>query len=368
MAICFYYFDLICSLFYVGVPIVHLSWIIDSVQRKQILPFNKYFLPLGVSALHPLFIFPKLSWYDGRTSNVNSNQVLAGIRVVNLAGNVWMDIIEACGGIIVGLNESIKDILLNGLLKPGKFVPFDIIVIDSSHYCEGFPKSSSMNSVSKTGVKSPGVDLSNTVVESLSAWNKSSQRAYTKFHVVTIDWVVHCIMMRRQLDVEDSDIFSLPSDPIHRPPMYKHESKLGGERYVKFDTVFYGTSDHETGINVGKIVSFSRRNIDATVQVRIRPLSITENNSGVCPKGSNEEVIVEASLLRGKATLVSREVYENLSYKNEDKKIYCASSLWEEELVDCEEERSLEEMNIPRRLNDKNIVEPQEYFEVSQEI
>lgn len=84
----------------VGVALVHMQWVKDSVQAVQLQPLAPYLLPSGCASLHGYNVFPVrtvpvealLSGRSGKQRGHNRalqeavEPVLTGVRVLNLAG------------------------------------------------------------------------------------------------------------------------------------------------------------------------------------------------------------------------------------------------------------------------------------------
>jgi hypothetical protein len=188
--------------------------------------------------------------------------------------------------------------------------------------------------------------------------------------VVTTDWLVHCLAVGRLLDHTLVDIFTPPPQPQRKPHTYKADGVTGnGERYTKYDVVFYNTSggshSSERGIRhsptkaskqhasqnleIGRIEGFSRRDEFSPLFARISPLvpkasifpaPASRKGAGLDAQPMrNKELtgdpdvsaaMVEVERLCGKAVLLQRDDFKQVArYAAQDECVFYASAEWE---------------------------------------
>jgi hypothetical protein len=193
--------------------------------------------------------------------------------------------------------------------------------------------------------------------------------------VVTVDWVTSCIQLGTYIEPNVSDMFSLPAEPIQKPAVFKNQAASGGERFNKLDVVYYqcgGTTFGNCSRAIGKILGFTRRAAGCPMQVRVEKLipgSGGNNNSGVPPTAtenmlritkdltpsstvsamakfqpqynalrkhpSEQEYLIDASMIMGKAALMHRSDFDRLRYALETDDVFSMSVVWDRWYQHC---------------------------------
>lgn len=194
--------------------------------------------------------------------------------------------------------------------------------------------------------------------------------------VVTTDWLVHCLALGRVLDHSIVDIFTPPEQPQRKPYTYKADTVTGGgERYTKYDVVFYrrdgvnpnpNPSDRgarhspskasrapppTSALSIGRIEGFSRRDETSQLFARISPLVPKASlfpNQPARRSGSSDPLdapalrhkeltgdpslevcMVEVERLGGKAVLLQQEDFMKVRrYAAQDDCVFYASREW----------------------------------------
>ena len=219
--------------------------------------------------------------------------LLDGIKVLNLAGGSWDNLLLTAGAITVENEAPLLQSLLSlgargSASKSGRVSrpSVDVILVDPYEYglsvsaSKSKPASStSSNSNSNSGryntphsllaigsaakgksanttvstPKSPAAKLGEAelqVIQHCAELTSAEGTATNGLHahkhqrqapiVVTTDWLVHCIALGELLSHTVIDLFTLPPEPETRPFTFKADAITStGERYSKYDIVYY---------------------------------------------------------------------------------------------------------------------------------
>lgn len=300
---------------------------------------------------------------------------------------IWDQIITLCGGTVYTTpSGSSKDyeLFIKSLLPPVTtqtasypskridFVLFDPILYTRSYIyhhqnhttsngSNGRPNTSSTSSSSSSEMKNilkpyelqllqhySNMNTTYTTIHSNAKPKVSRSHAATTEQqlttpptlVVSVDWLSHCVAIQQLINIHSSDLFTLPLDPLRHPIAYKSDmeyptatttapsssgssSKVVGERYSKYDLVYYQptTSGNNKELMMGKIIGFHRRNIESKLFLRIRPIeSVSHTSSSVTgksiyailslsPHPTVEEQTIPVSQLHGKVILLKQSDY-----------------------------------------------------------
>jgi hypothetical protein len=227
--------------------------------------------------------------------------------------------------------------------------------------------------------------------------------------VVSTDWLVHCLSLNEWLNPRSLDLFTLPPNAKNRPFTFKSQSKAtgsvlgtggsgrkgstpasvngGGERYTKYDIVYFH-KDVNVGVSgtgntvsterrkldeycIGKIVEFLRRSDSSPLFARIRMMvpvlahgdAAATAAAGGSPRGEvgrsgtspylpshrapprvaalkeltgdphSGVCVVEVDRLAGKVVLLHPDDFRTISagYGAEEEDVYFASQEWLDE-------------------------------------
>jgi len=327
-----------------GIVHVHPQWVVDSVDSDSSvdpLPVEHYLLPSGASVHHPYFVFRK---------QVPPGGVLKQRRVLPFTSPAWTKILESAGALLCdSTDEFLKDcrarlMRQRDTVQVRAMLPMpDIIVVDSFSYAEDT-------------LTSAQLDLIRQCNFILNSRNNSRRERVPQ--IVSTDWVAHCLEIGELLDETSHDVFTIPSNPVQRPVVFKGKS---GERYVVGDAVYYESNagriddlswrchDAHTiarsgkRLLVGLVVSFFRKGRGDTVQVKIRPLRVRCREC-CCHmprrKGENHsyelslddgipECILSADKLRHHPAILSHDAYNQVAYASRDGAVYYSAREWE---------------------------------------
>ena len=279
---------------------MHFQWIVDCKDSNKQLPVEQYLLPSGCCALHAYNIFssPSSESTAGKSGEglgpaVEPEGLLDGIKVLNLAGGSWDNLLLTAGAITVENEAPLLQSLLSlgargSASKSGRVSrpSVDVILVDPYEYglsvsaSKSKPASSiSSNSTSNSGryntphsllaigsaakgksanptvstPKSPAAKLGEAelhVIQHCAELSSSESTSMNGLHahkhqrqapiVVTTDWLVHCIALGELLSHSVIDLFTLPPEPETRPFTFKADAVTStGERYSKYDIVYY---------------------------------------------------------------------------------------------------------------------------------
>jgi hypothetical protein len=274
-----------------GLPIVHSTWVIKSIQKRHILPLESYFLPSGSSPFLPHFIFAK---------PLPTHGVFKNIRLANLAGGIWDRILTLSGGTLISEDKEflLKSIGQRALPFKGKLlIQPDYVIIDPL-YING------------------GVD-EQIISKCLESHN---------IVVVTTDWIVYCIQTGELIDPYSSILFTYHAD-LQKPLWYK--SAATGRFEIK-DVVYYKSSLHSEDRCIGRILEFSRRTITSAMQVRIQPLLLEETSTErVITLCNGMECLISADCLDSRPVVIDWETYHKVDYAIGDITVLASSPEWE---------------------------------------
>eukprot|EP01038_Epipyxis_sp_PR26KG_P005479 gene5479-7587_t len=325
-----------------GCRLVHVQWIFDCIRLKELLPIYRYLLPSGCCIHYPVYVFPVA--YPPPPEGIFS-----GLRMLNLAGIVWDKILLNGGAGLVNHDNALFHSLKSGQnVYNGRIIPIDYIIVDPYDFTEYkpddrmsiTPHNNNKDKKDKKGLSA----LEYSVVKVWSDRILPSHDKLSQIGVVTTDWIASCLQKGVLVDVSESDIFSLPPQPITSP--YAIKSQQTGERYTKYDIIRYKLQNHMSGIGsnaamkyniqhnnhnsnnssksqssgyaIGRILQFSRHKITSPVIVRISPLKhVINNNSNISQREllcSNEEILIDSSAICGKISVLSMESFQSLSY------------------------------------------------------
>ncbi len=321
---------------------VHYSWLIDSLTEGRRLDTARYFLPSGYSVLYPYCLFPN-SDSDQSSSGIcnfsnplnNRGKLFSKYKVMNLAGEVWRPLLLSIGFTLVDKDE-IPLTKLASLCqqtdsstqnKIKHFWQTTCILVDVTQYQD----SHSPSKRSKTGLTD---SASLDIISWLSSLPKEG------FGVITVDWLVNCLVVDERLQPNISELFSVPPDPIRRLSVYKQSTAAGGDRYSLSDIVVYRSSEKEhrqpsptiraEDCLVGSISAFTRRTETAPICVRIQPFQRGPGIKDLTP--SDEEVLIDASMLGPKVSVFTRSCYFARAYAERDDRVFVMSEEWEEDM------------------------------------
>ena len=208
--------------------------------------------------------------------------------------------------------------------------------------------------------------LHNVMKGSSSSSSLSSSNGTAKTpQVVSVDWFFSCLQAGALLDINSLDIFTMPPSPIVHP--FAHKSKRSGERYTKYDTVYYSMGESSSSepksntttaksskrvrlkdMKVGMIMEFTTAAADreeretdgaSSVQVTVRPLQSWVDSQELSPQSlrarlgrtncegvpldmakellladPSSEFTIDETMLRDKAVLLDRELYCSVQY------------------------------------------------------
>ena len=408
-----------------GVALVHYQWVRDSIEYNALQELADYQLPTGCTALHSYNIFTRPDRMAlSCTQEPLSNAILANIKVLNFAGSSWDNLLLASGATTVQKSTGLVQGIGNGSGSSSKLsrsggarMPVDLILVDPNEYAQTVAalklptthSSSSTTSSSRSAVgryttpnsllmhlgstnttatagscstpKSPNLKMGEDELAAVQRClhlhhNNHTSNSTAVPLLVTTDWLVHSIAVGYLLDYNILDIFTLPSVPEKQPFTYKADAITGsGERYTKYDIVFYSTTTtthnnrnkhnsptkrnnntnvpgSDASLSVGKIIEFVRRDLRSPLYARIRPLITTTttfplqiyeknkiskeinniNNKELVGDPNTPVRLVEVEKLAGKAVLLSRSDFLKVSkYSLTDHTVYCAAAEWHEE-------------------------------------
>jgi hypothetical protein len=419
-----------------GVPLVHHSWVRACVQRGALLSLREFELPTGLSPIRPYMLFPH-HWpnYEGaENSNHNSGgygnhfdkelsshqrsalSVFEGLRVLNLSSALFLNILTAAGASVIHRDDKqfIESLVAGETVVRGKRVVLDYIVVDSMAYCEACAQFSSnsggqaiTNSVQASKMKKKVGKASNSqtagqktdadmlsfhefqliqhVLHPLEGILSISPAVINGLKVVTVDWVTSCIQLGTFIEPSITQMFSLPTEPIQKPSVFKNAAASGGERFNIFDIVYYQCGNGESNGNapsenraLGRILAFSRRAAGCPMQVRIeklisgnvsnnshgRPLAASSSNADVKlrqtkdltptstlqaitqlnqPYGnhtlrrqpSDGEFLIDSSMLVSKVALLHREDFDRAQYSLVADDVFSMSLMWDRWYEHC---------------------------------
>eukprot|EP01041_Mallomonas_annulata_P000691 gene691-1321_t len=356
-----------------GTPLVHFSWIyrcLTATPEPTLLPIESFTLPSGITMLKPFYIFCPSIPFGG---------VFASVRVLNLAGEVWGKAMKAAGAILCDATDSLMSKLAMlvgggtggssssdgknssagaradaGVYKrpifPSLLLP-DIVVVDSLQYSEDMLSDKYLAIVNICLNRSNNNNNNINGDRSLSSSSSSSSLVPAVTPppgplLVSCDWVAQCIASGEQLETNGVEPFSLPTDKIRRPTVLKNAK---GERFGINDIVLcrkeaqtqrLADADSSTVVTVtaadirdmtlGRIIQFSRKQMNGKILVKIRPLlRVSPSSQEVFP--ARDDIILAAEQLTCKAVLLTKPSYYELEYTKGDPLIFFASSEWEKE-------------------------------------
>lgn len=121
--------------------------------------------------------------------------------------------------------------------------------------------------------------------------------------------------------------------------------KGSGDRFTKYDIVFYGSSENDC--KIGQIRSFSRRNKTHLGSATIRPLSINGHELNFIDDVSN--TAIDTNLIIKKVVVLQQKQYFTLKYPKLDKDIYYSSKKLELEYKYEEEINERHQLSPPTR-------------------
>ena len=185
-------------------------------------------------------------------------------------------------------------ITIQKLSKPtslqGKPLQVDLIIVSLFEYSEAFAKynvsragdrispfsnrkdfkSSKQDTNHKPSDSTVSPSLSEEEIKMLQVVeaNSESSSGNGTPRVVSADWFFSCLQAGSILNIHDLDIFTMPSEPIAHPFAYK--SKRSGERYTKYDTVYYSHENSSVDPSSSKSI----------INVTPKPLSMTPSRRG----------------------------------------------------------------------------------------
>jgi hypothetical protein len=261
-----------------GIPILHMNYLYDSIQLSSLQAFPKYALPVTYSAVHSYNImnsFPLLqlteipqkvnkkveeknsktgnSFYSFSTGEKNAfsghsvKNVFENLRILNLTGmKIWDEILLLCTKNLLRRQDKnlYKQILSEKENKSGSAFPVDIIVFDPITYTKSFihHKRGSSNTDGNENIVKQNL-LTELEIRLLKHCRQIQQEIRSQqqdndddhdgndeentplpFRIVSIDWITHCIAMNELLPEDCLDLFQLPNDPIHYPMAFKTDS------------------------------------------------------------------------------------------------------------------------------------------------
>jgi hypothetical protein len=262
-----------------GIPILHMNYLYDSIQLSSLQAFPKYALPVTYSAVHSYNImnsFPLLQlteipqkvnkkieeknsktancFYSFTTDEKNSSfghsvkNVFENLRILNLTGmKIWDEILLLSTKNLLKRQDKnlYKQILSEMGTKSGSAFPVDIIVFDPITYTKSFihHKRGSSNTDANENVTKQNL-LTEFEMRLLKHCREIQQEIRSQqqdnddhdddgndeeeiplpLRIVSIDWITHCIAMNELLPEACLDLFQLPNDPIHYPMAFKTDS------------------------------------------------------------------------------------------------------------------------------------------------
>jgi hypothetical protein len=180
------------------------------------------------------------------------------------------------------------------------------------------------------------VDVPGGVVQ----WNLANS------YVVTIDWIVHCLQLGNyfiiyilviilliilslsgyKVNLTISDIFFPPVSPAVKPYVFKH--KTSGERFTKYDIVYYGSSEKDC--KIGQIINFSRRHKTHPGSATIRPLFGSNIDSHELNFSDVSNNAIDTNFIIKKVIVLQKKQYFTLKYPRFDNDIYYSSKILDE--------------------------------------
>lgn len=346
-----------------GVPLLHYLFVVDSLTTQRRQDPERYRLPAGSCSLYPHFVFPgNAATQSGRAVN-NGSQLFSDKTVFNVAGQDWNNLLTATGFKLLSSSDNTPTnadplttfINTLGDRRIGKFDVIYLLVdphlsVETAGSSVGAAKTqvSSSNNRSRsrsalktvTSPKSPGnvnsslPSLSNADLQILNTLNNSNESGRTlagvQLVIVTLDWFVSCLQLRTILKPTDSELFSLPTDVVRYPSVFKD---TGGNRYSVGDVVLYKTNSTQANevivYAVGKILGFSRRANKPGIPTLVKLLPVLREKKNLTLVDGARSIVVDVSTLDIRVSVFSKEHYHRLAYPAHDDHIFCMSDEWE---------------------------------------
>jgi hypothetical protein len=284
-----------------GIPVVHELWLHRSIELKRREAYASYILPSGTSSLYTCSAFPPAPSID--ISSCANMKLFDGVNFLNLAHISWKVVIESAGGRII---ETTTQLLgdIESLRTNRVDNPIQYILVDSYAYREAIVREAISASTKATAAADDGLTVQGfRTVKSCLRRNAAIGKAVGNINIVSVEWLVNCIILSRIVSPYEKDVFQMPMEAKTKPTVWKVGAMK--ERYVLDDIIRYrqtaaatasrssssskanannkkralSPAGDEDGYKYGRIVSFYQAPAAAsTMQVMLMPLSIVNVN------------------------------------------------------------------------------------------